>query len=199
MVRDHLGEINFLWLARHIPSYSVNVYVVLEFCIIIALTQSLQGIQLLLIETPVFVTLSLLQKLVCLINVVKINFPLQAPLQSQNKLPIFSSTNLADPDQFVGLVRDLDLSNVGGLVAEYVQLTRHWFVWLCQRPDLHFVADCVNFLAFEIYLAILCAALGDLFFHYNDLFGLIRNLYCSKSIWIVEDCFSGNKMLLYNA
>jgi len=88
VVREHLGEIYFLCVSRHIPSDCVNVDVILELWTYVALAQSLLGIQLLLI---MFVTLSLLQKLVCLVNIVKINFPLQTALQSQDELPIFIS------------------------------------------------------------------------------------------------------------
>jgi hypothetical protein len=81
------------------------------------------------IKTPVLVALGLFQELACLIHVVEINFPLEAALQGQEELPIFISTELTYPDKFVKCVGNLDLGNVSVLVAEYVQLTRHWLVW----------------------------------------------------------------------
>ena len=71
---------------------------VLQLDAISTLASSLQSILFLLIETPVLVALGLFQKLVCLINIVEVNLPLQAALQSQDELPILISTNLTHPD-----------------------------------------------------------------------------------------------------
>ena len=76
------------------------------------------------------VALSLFQELASLVHVVKINLPLKTTLQGQEELPIFIGTKLTHPNNFVKCVGNLDLGNVSVLVAEYVQLTRHWLVWL---------------------------------------------------------------------